>query len=155
MIDMISAISLAILKLADKSKIQITFGLYYLIHTLYSLMLSLWQFWPFHVFVVNRVVENTEAGRVMQDSYEQQLSIASQTKKALDERVQHLLKERDDLIVLVSLSHHIIKTYFLNTYSKRLKSERSDFRAFQSCSDFRPSVYLLEPNRTFGFQMIH
>ena len=45
-----------------------------------------------------RVVENTEAGRVVQDRYEQQLSVASQTKSALEERLQQLLQERDGLI---------------------------------------------------------
>ena len=52
---------------------------------------------------VNRVVESTEAARVTQDRFEQQLSIASQTKTALDERVKQLLKERDDLVVMVSI----------------------------------------------------
>ncbi len=46
----------------------------------------------------SRVVENTEAGRVLQDRYEQQLSIASQTKSALEERLKELVQERDGLV---------------------------------------------------------
>jgi hypothetical protein len=45
-----------------------------------------------------RVVENTEAGRILQDRYEQQLAAADVLKQSLEKRVGELEAERDGLV---------------------------------------------------------
>lgn len=49
-----------------------------------------------------RVVENTEAGRILQDRYEQQLAAADVLKQSLEKRVGELEAERDGLVNKVS-----------------------------------------------------
>ena len=46
----------------------------------------------------SRVLENTDAGRLMQDRYEHQLSTAVQLTTGLENRVQQLEQERDSLL---------------------------------------------------------